>query len=94
MNLFVADGEAGCVALFDKKVREGGGDAAGVLDFGVGFAAGKVHGARGVDDEVGSQVGVGFEFFDVKTVRAREGFPVESTGVVAGDILAVFREFD
>jgi hypothetical protein len=44
----------------------------------------EVHRTRGIDHEVGAQVGIGLEFLDVKAVRAGEGLPVEAAGVIAG----------
>jgi hypothetical protein len=55
-------------------------------------AAGELHGAGRIDDEIGAEVGVGLEFLDVKPIRAREGLPIEAAGVVAGDVFPVLRK--
>jgi len=54
----------------------------------------EIHGAGGVDDEVGAEVGVGLEFLDVESVGTGEGFPIEAAGVIAGNVFPIFCELD
>jgi hypothetical protein len=94
VELFVAAAQSGGIALVDDEIGKCGGDAAGEVDLGRMIGGGKVHGRRGIDDKVGSEISIGLELLDVVTVGAGVGFPVEAAGVIARDIFAVFRELD
>ena len=84
------------VALMRGEVGEGGAELAGEVHAGAlaWGGVGVVHGAAGIDDEAEAEVGVGFEFLDVKAVGAAPGAPVEAAGVIAGDVLAVLGELE
>eukprot|EP00903_Cladosiphon_okamuranus_P003713 g3711.t1 len=94
VELVRADREAGGVALVHQEIGEGCGDPAGVFDLRFLPGAVKIHGAGGVDDEVGAEVGIRFEFLDVEAIGTGEGFPVEPAGIIAGNVFPVFGEFD
>ena len=94
VELVRADGEAGGIALVDEKVGEGCGDFPGVFDFRFLAGALEIHGARGIDDEVGAEVGIGLEFLDVETIGAGEGLPVEAARIVSGNVFPILCELD
>ncbi len=87
------EGQADGVALLDRQVGQGGGQACRVVELrppGVGAA----HRGAGVHEQVKVQVGVGVVFLDVEPVVAGVELPVEVAEVVAGGILAVRGELD
>jgi hypothetical protein len=94
MELVGADREAGSVALVDQQIRERRGDAAGVFDLCFLAGAVEIHRAGSVDHKVGTEIGIGLEFLDVKSVRAGEGLPIEAAGVIARDVFPILRELD
>jgi len=93
VDLFVAARKAGGVTLIDNEIGERGGDALRELDLGWVVAGREIHRARGIDDKVSAQVGVGFELLDVVAIGAGVGLPIEPAGVVARDVFTIFREF-
>jgi hypothetical protein len=85
--------ETGRVALLGGEVGEGAGETAGVVEARrTGLAV--AHRSARVDDEAEAKIRVGFEFLDVIAVGAAPGAPVETAGVVAGNILAILRELE
>ena len=52
------------------------------------------HRTAAIHNEREPEVRVGFEFLDVKTIRATPRAPVETAGVVAGDVFAVLGKLD
>ena len=47
-----------------------------------------------IDEEEAAEIGFVFEFLDVVAVGAADEAPIDETGVVAGGVLAIFREFN
>src|SRR5262249_28617594 len=57
-------------------------------------ARAKIHRAASIKDEAAAEIGIGFEFFDVKAIGAAIGPPIEPPQVVAGNIFSIFGKFD
>jgi hypothetical protein len=81
------------VALSVQKPGERRGERAGVIRFCVTNRA-VAHRAALIHKQMAAEIGFILEFFQVVTVRARIQTPVEIARVVAGRVLAVFRELD
>ena len=86
----VIDGdEAGEVLLVGEEVGEAGGEVSAVVHL-----VGELHGHGGIEDDGSAEVGFLFVELDVVAVGAGVGSPVEVAEFVAGDVFAVFGEFD
>ena len=93
-------GDADGVTLLAGQIPQRPADPPGVVDLGQRLDADgrgrrpEGHRPAGVEHEHEPEVGVGLVLLDVKPVGPAEGPPVEPPEVVAGDVLAVFGEFD
>ena len=92
-GLFREGEHAHGIALLRGDVGKRAGEFAGVVE-ACGSGGAEVHAAAGVDEQAETQVRVGLKFLDVKAVAAPPGAPVEAPCVIAGDVLAVLREFE
>jgi hypothetical protein len=86
--------QADGVLLGHEEVGKGGGEFAGVVKFEDAAGSAVAHGAGGVENDGGAEVGFLVVFADVEAVGAAEDFPVEAADFIALDIGAVLAEFD
>ena len=81
------------IALLRGEIAERAREPARVVEAG-GALRSEAHRAAGVDQQAETQVGVGLEFLDVKTVAASPRAPVEPARVVAGNVFAILRKLE
>ncbi len=92
-SLFVETGQADGVALLDEQAGKGGGETAGEIQPGRAVA-GESHRGAAIDDEPGSQIGVGLEFLEIEAICAGIHPPVHEPDVVPGHIFSILGELD
>jgi hypothetical protein len=92
-ELGVEEPHADGVVLVDQEVGQGGGQVAGVGQLAQPVR-GEGHRPRGVQQQVGAQVGLVLEELDVVLVGAGGDLPVEVAQVVAGGVGAVVEVLD
>ena len=92
-NLVIEEGQADRVLLAKKQVGQGGGHHHAVIKL-ADPAGGVVHGLRGVQQDVGVEVGLLLVLLDVETIGAAEDLPVNVTDIISGDIFPVLGKLD
>src|SRR5262245_3248040 len=85
--------QANRVALLARQIAERRHKPPAVFELRDAARA-KIHRAAGIKNEAAAEIGVGLEFLDIEAVGAAIRPPVEPPQVVAGNIFAIFGEFD
>ncbi len=93
---FLVEGdEADGVLLVENEVAEAHGDELCVAEFGEGIVFAFVaHGAGGVDDDVGAEVGGDFVLFDVVAIRLSEDAPIDALCIIARNVLPMLGKVE
>src|SRR5947208_3061492 len=86
-------GQAHRIALPQEEVPEGRTQARGVAQLR-DLARRKAHGARSIEEEQRSNVGLVLVLLQVKTIGLPEGAPVDVPDLISGDIRAMLGELD
>lgn len=95
LDVCIKGDEADHVLLVGEQIGEAGGEMAGVIELGLGVGAcAEFHGAAGVENKGGAEVGFLLIELDVVAIGAGISLPVEMAQLVAGDVFAMLGEFD
>src|SRR4051812_29411193 len=86
-------GQADRVALLASQVAKRRNEPAGIIELRDAPRA-EIHRAARIQDETAAEIGIGLEFLDVKAIGAAIGPPIKPPQVIAGDVFAIFGEFD
>src|SRR5262249_39777057 len=92
-NLFVEGEQAHSIALQIKEVGQSRGQSCGIFGFGVAQGT-ETHRAAVIREQITTEIGFVFKFFDEITIAARENAPIDITRIIALGVLAILRELD